>query len=111
MCGHRWKNRDAFLADPDIRVCGYMADFDRLELGLLLFDHRRCGTTMALKAFLFTDLYKGPVYAERKTGTEDCPGYCLRDCELSPCPARCECAYVREVVDICKGWNAVEKGR
>ena len=34
------------------------------------------------------------------TGTDDCPGYCLRVDELGRCPARCECAYVREIIHV-----------
>jgi hypothetical protein len=41
---------------------------------------------------------------ERKTGTEECPGYCLHQDELQPCPARCECAYVREIIQIIRNW-------
>ncbi len=105
MCGHRWQDREGFLSDPDVRMLGYMANFERLELGLFLFDHQVCGTTMSLKASLFTDLYDGSVYVERQTGTEACPGHCLHVEELDPCPAQCECAYVREVVSICRNWK------
>jgi hypothetical protein len=110
MCGHRWDHRGALLADPAVEMKGYMANFDHLEMGFFLFNHRVCGTTLSLRASLFTDLYEGPVYAQRRTGTEACPGFCLQSDELSPCPARCECAYVREVVAICHRWEKTAIG-
>jgi hypothetical protein len=103
-CGFVWPARDGFLADPQLAVVGYQVNFDELLLGFLLFSHLACGSTIALPAGVFRDLYGGPVYAGRATGTADCPGYCLRREELEPCPARCECAYVREVLQIVRGW-------
>jgi hypothetical protein len=100
FCRYVWPSREAFIDDPELKVTGYMANFDRLELGIFLFDHLSCRTTLALRADQFQDLYDGPVFAERKTGTEECPGYCLDKHELRPCPAECECAYVREVLNV-----------
>ncbi|MDO9548822.1 MAG: hypothetical protein Q7J65_07675 [Candidatus Marinimicrobia bacterium] len=54
---------------------------------------------MAIKSGDFRDLYDGPVFTKRKTGTKDCPGYCLKPQELSKCPNECDCAWAREVVD------------
>ena len=105
MCGEEWADRDAFLADPTITVTGYSAHFKDLELGLFYFNHESCKTTMALLASLFTDLYDGPVFKERKTGSDECPGYCLQNSETRPCPAECECAYVREVLDKVSHWS------
>lgn len=31
---------------------------------------------------------------------DDCPGYCLHADELAPCPASCECAFVRDVLQL-----------
>jgi hypothetical protein len=50
------------------------------------------------------DLYDGPVFEQRKTGTEQCPEYCLRKEELASCPAKCECAYVREIIQLVAKW-------
>lgn len=109
-CGHLWHTREAFLGDPQLAVIGYQVNFDDLLLGLFLFDHLACGSTMALPAGLFRDLYDGPVYAGRATGTDDCPEYCLRKGELGPCPAKCECAYVREVLQIIRRWPKTSPG-
>ena len=100
FCRYPWSCRDEFIDDPDLKISGYMANFDRLELGIFLFDHLNCKTTLALSADLFRDLYDGPVHAERKTGSDECPGYCLDQDELRPCSAECECAYVRQILNV-----------
>jgi hypothetical protein len=100
FCRAVWPSRDDFVDDPDLKPTGYMANFENLELGIFLFDHLPCRTTLALTADKFRDLYDGPVYTERKTGTDECPGYCLCKDELRPCPVECECAYVREVLNV-----------
>jgi hypothetical protein len=59
----------------------------------------------------FADLHDGPVYQTRKTGTRDCPQYCLHKDELAPCPARCECAFVREILQRVRGWPKDSTGQ
>jgi len=103
-CGCVWRTRAAFLSDPQLEIVGYQAEFDDLLLGLLLFNHLACGSTIAVPAGLFRDLYDGPVYAQRAMETADCPGYCLRQSELLPCPVQCECVYVREILQIVRRW-------
>jgi hypothetical protein len=104
-CGYEWDTPEAFLADPTVELVGYQVNFGELGLGFFLFNHLACRTTIAIKANRFRNLYAGPVYVERLTDTEECPGYCLHREELEPCPARCECAYVREVIQIIRGWH------
>ena len=100
-CGHPWRSRESFLWDPDVKLVGYQPRFEALKTGLFLFNHR-CGTTIAIQAGEFEDLYHGPIFENRATGTEECPGYCLIKDELRPCPAQCECAFVREIIQIIK---------
>ena len=104
LCGKVWPARDDFLSEPTIELAGYQAFLPDPVLGLFLFNHQSCGTTLALKAEEFRDLYDGPVYTERKTHTEECMGYCDTEDELRPCPQECECAWVREILHIVKGW-------
>ncbi len=106
LCGHHWAQQDEFLADPAVRLVGYMANFYELDAGQFLFNHevRSCGTTLSLPGAAFTTLYQGPRFATRLTGTAECPGYCLAKDDLRPCPARCECAYVREVIRAILAW-------
>ena len=75
--------------------------FEALKAGLFFFNHD-CGTTLALYADQFADLYQGPIFQERLQGGDDCPGYCLNKDELEPCPAACECAFVREIIQCVK---------
>ena len=102
-CGTEWNSREEFLSDPDIDLVGYQVHFDELTAGLFLFNHS-CKTTMSILAATFVSLYNGPIFSERATSTDSCEELCLRDDELGPCHAECECAYVREILQIIKKW-------
>jgi hypothetical protein len=104
FCATTWPSREAFLEDKDIQLVGYQVDFEELALGLFLFNHDTCKTTMAVRAFQLKDLYRGPVFEERKTGQKDCLGFCLRNSDLAPCPAECECAWVRGLLQVVRKW-------
>jgi len=103
-CGFQWDTLNTFLGDPNIEIIGYQAYFEELKLGILLFNHS-CKGTLAIQVDEFKHLYDGPLFEERMLGEEDCPGYCLYEDELRTCPARCECAYVREIIQRIKTWN------
>ncbi len=107
-CGAVWHERTDLLEDPAITFVGYQVHFKKLELGLFLFTHHACGTTLALRTQLFRDLYSGPVFTECLTGGEGCPEYCLREEEVRACPQKCECAYVREIMQIIREWPKKE---
>jgi hypothetical protein len=111
LCTETWADRDRFLEDPQLELIGYQADFEDVALGLFLFNHRRCGTTLAIRSGLFADLYHGPRHCTRRAGSESCPGLCLRSCELAPCPADCECAWVREVLQVIRNWPSTWQQR
>ena len=101
VCGHRWATRRDFMADVNVEIIGYQANFKNLTSGLLYFNHV-CKNTIALHADVFADLYDGPVFKERKFETDECPGYCLHKADLRPCPAECECSYIREIMQLLK---------
>jgi len=105
FCGETWRSREAFLVDPCVRVIGYQVHFQDLLAGMFLFNHDVCHTTLAIEASHFTDLYDGPTLVGRKTGTQQCPAYCLRQGEVRPCPVECECASVRDVLDRIARWE------
>lgn len=107
-CSFEWKTRDHFLGDPRIELIGYQVDFRELAAGLFLFNHI-CKGTLAIKAKDFEDLYSGPIFRVRATGTDECPGYCLHKKELKPCPAQCECSYVRDIIQIITCYNECQK--
>ncbi|HOT45799.1 MAG TPA: hypothetical protein PLM53_01735 [Spirochaetota bacterium] len=100
-CNHSWAARSDFLRDRGITIVGYQASFDDTRPGLFLFNHS-CRTTLAIQAGLFADLSTGPIYPDTKTGGPECPGLCLREDELGPCPARCKFARIREVIQVIK---------
>lgn len=99
MCGRIWHSRDQLLLDHYVKVIGYVANLEHTELGIFLFDHEVCGTSMGIEASQFTDLYEGPMYNRKLTRSADCPGYCLDKIDLRRCPAKCEFSYVRDVLD------------
>lgn len=102
-CSNKWFARDDFLEDPSIQIIGYQVNFDDLAAGTFLFSHS-CGEILSLSVRHFNGLYEGPIFKERVTGSDDCPGYCLYQEQLDKCSARCECAYVRNIIDIIKEW-------
>jgi hypothetical protein len=109
MCREVWRNRESFLSDPRVAIVGYQVNFDDLEAGLFLFNHAKlgCKSTFAVEVKQFNGLAPGPIYRESLHGTEECPDYCLRQEELEACPAHCECAYVRDVLQVIRNWKKV----
>ena len=103
-CSTAWRTREAFLSDPDVELVGYQAQFEDLKAGLLLFNHV-CQTTLAIEAVCFRDLYSGPVFLEHAANRDGCPRYCQHEGDLRPCPVHCECAYVREILQIVRNWK------
>jgi len=99
-----WKTREDFLGDQNIEITGYQVDFEKIEKGFFLFNHHKCKTTLGIKTFEFKDLYNGPVFTERKTGSRECPSYCLYKENLDRCLARCACAYIRDIIQLIKCW-------
>jgi hypothetical protein len=102
-CGFLWETRDSFLEDPEVMIIGYQASFKELTTGLLYFNHA-CNGTLTIKAREFIDLYNGPVFETRMTGTEECRGYCLHQDRLEACPVECECSFVREIIQFIRSW-------
>ncbi len=107
-CNYEWLSREALLGDPDIELIGYQSNFRTLSAGIMLFNHS-CKGTLGLSVEDFEDLYKGPIFEERYDGGPDCPNHCMHQGNLKPCPAQCECAYVREIIQILKTWPKFDK--
>jgi hypothetical protein len=103
-CDFPWFSRTEFLQDENTKLVGYQANFCQLELGYFLFNHQTCESTIAIPAGLFKDMYAGPLFSERLTGTEVCQGFCADMDAIEPCDAQCECAYVREIMQIIRNW-------
>ena len=94
------------MSDPTVEIIGYQVDFEDLREGFFLFNHLRdsCRTTISVSAKHFFDLYTGMVFRDRLMASPECPGYCLRQGELRPCPVKCECAFVREILKTVSEW-------
>jgi len=103
-CESPWFTREDFLEDASVELIGYQANFSYLELGFFLFNHLDCESTLAIPADRFRDLYDGPVFTQRLTGTEFCHGLCEDINQLDPCDRKCECAYVREIMQLIRAW-------
>lgn len=101
-CSFTWASRDEFLADPNLDLNGYQVNFQNLEGGMFLFTHNTesCQSTMTIMMGVFRDLYSGATYTENKALSEECPRYCIEENQLSRCDALCECAFVREILQI-----------
>ncbi len=104
MCNSVWETRDKFLSDAGVALIGYQVFFEDLQAGLFLFNHS-CGTTMGIEAGFFFDLHDGPIFRERAAGTKECGGHCLYKDDLDPCPARCDCAFARNVLQKVRHWQ------
>jgi len=102
-CKVEWYSLDDFLSDPGVKLLGYQVNFAELELGLFLFNHS-CRTTMALHVNVFSQLHTGPYFKNSMAGSSSCGGACLKMNELGRCPNACECAYVREIMQIIQDW-------
>jgi hypothetical protein len=105
-CALEWDTREEFLADPCVQLNGYQVNFLKLGEGLFLFTHKSpsCGTTLALHARQFIDMHDGPIFENALRGSPECMGLCNRSDSLDPCQAKCECAFVRDVLQRVLGW-------
>jgi hypothetical protein len=102
-CGKTWVDCADFLSDPAVTLRAYQVSFEELEAGIFLFEHS-CKASLSIAAGDFCHLYDGPVFEERAFETDECPGYCLKSTNFDRCPVRCECAYIREVLQTIKIW-------
>ena len=101
-CFISWDSMETFLSDPNLELNGYKADFKDLEYGMFFFTHRTepCYSTMTLMVDDFRSLYFGKTYRGSKALSEECPRYCMDEKQFVRCNALCECAFVREIMQI-----------
>jgi len=102
FCNHPWPRRGDFLGDPAIDFIGYQSFVHEGVLGLFLFNHLPCGTTLALSAKLFADLHGGQIY-KRRDEFEEADPHCLSSASGRACPTECECGFVRRIVRYIEG--------
>lgn len=102
-CEYIWKTREDFLNDKNVLYLGYQVNFTHLEAGYFLFNHDTiCRSTIALKVEKFRDLYNGPVFNVSYMGTKSCLGLCTQKLNTERCDNKCECAFVREIIQVIK---------
>ena len=53
-CGSKWKSREDFMADPNIRMLGLQKSYSPTLADLYLFNHS-CSNTLAVSIHAFTD--------------------------------------------------------
>ena len=107
-CSFQWPRRTDFLEDANLEIIGYQVNFNSLSAGIFLFNHN-CKGTLAIRAQEFQDLYQGPIFKERAFGSETCQEKCLHEDDLAPCPVQCECAFVREILQVVRNWPKKER--
>lgn len=105
-CGHEWSNLQAFLNDPTLHPGGYQAHFEDLAGGLFMFTHMisGCGTSLAVEVKRFLSLSDRPILSKKGEPGDNCPQHCMREGCLEPCPEKCECNWVREVLTKINEW-------
>jgi hypothetical protein len=113
QCGQEWASREAFLADPAVRLSGCQVDTDRPRGSAITFDHQAagCGTTLAVPVTAFADLYSGPVYKVSWAPSAKCPKLCFDPRNFAPCEAQCSCAFVRAILQAVRSKKAAAGAR
>lgn len=94
-------SREDFIKDKDVKMIGYQPNFKKLKLGLFLFNHS-CRTTISIQASEFEDLHLGEIYKDSLRFSSECYGKCVDFDNLEPCDRKCECAYVRDIIQKIK---------
>lgn len=104
-CGAVWRTCADMLSDPQVELIGYQTNFVEAGEGFFLFEHKApaCGTTFGVSAGALAELHDGPVVVNRPVAV--CAEYCLYRSKLVPCPSKCECEYVRTMLDVLKNWR------
>jgi hypothetical protein len=102
-CKASWHQRVDFLSDNGIELVGYQQNYLDMKAGYFLFNHS-CENTLALSVVDFLDLYNGTLFETSLDGTEECTGLCQRPDNLAACPKKCECAFVRSIMQVLLSW-------
>jgi hypothetical protein len=99
-CSTSWESLAAFVLDSELTLEGYQPSFADPFEGWLLLTHNTpdCKTTLAVRTAQLRDLYDGPEYTERRTGTPGCPWLCIKENRLEECTMDCDMAWVRQVM-------------
>lgn len=114
LCSTSWYTIDDFIRDSEIEVIGYQPHPEKTGAGLFIFGHRHCNSSISVQLEALSDLQVcltqdadsvyiiGPDMIQEENSTEVCYTNCLRKTDSSNGNKRCECAYVREVIQLIK---------
>lgn len=110
-CKTEWESRDDFLADESVELNGYQVSLKNLPSGLFLFTHMHdsCKSTMGIHVTDFNDMYTGERYAINKALSPECPRYCIDEKRMDRCDVHCECAFVREIINIIRNIRKIKE--
>ncbi len=109
-CRTVWLSKNDLLRDRSIRYLGFQAGADGRLPGMFLFNHRSCGTTLALDVPALEDLSRRPVLGLSQCSTGTSPEYCLAKSRSEPCPLYCACEFVADVGRTVRAWPKDEHG-
>ena len=103
-CGRHWPSAEALLEDPELSFQGYQPFLQADHAGLLLFYHRPCGTTLALRLPEMSPVLPPPVLCNSRDLEGPDADFCLAHQNHEPCPGRCMCDDVAKVVATVERW-------
>jgi len=105
-CQTVWETMEEFLADLELKMNGYQVHFDDLEGGLFFFTHQQegCFTTLALPVTAFLSLNDRPLLAKRDEQLCIGSDFCVHQGDLMPKPVKCECIWVRDILQTIRTW-------
>lgn len=104
LCRTRWDSLGELLEDPTVEFLGFQPGPVSSGSGLLLFNHRRCVTTMALPLANFQALGQAPMFRVAACAAGLKNDLCLRDTQSPDCPPECICQYVWGIICIILNW-------
>ena len=95
-CAAQWEDRKQFLGDPCLKLLGYQSTFTMGQPGLFLFNHS-CGSTIALEATTFEDIYDGDIYRHCEAHYSNHADYCCKADTGEKHVKTCVCQFATEM--------------
>ena len=103
-CKHVWESLADLIRDEQVHVIGYQPSFSDSYEGLFFFSHndKACGTTIAIPAGHFVNLYDGPEYTVQMDSMEQCKGFCKSFYDFGECSNECSMRSIRDIIEVLK---------
>jgi hypothetical protein len=103
-CGKRWRDWQAFLDDPGLRLLGLQSAAHAPETNIIVFEHS-CGSSVSVLAAKLRHLIRQPKEQQNLPvlyGTEKCAKHCAYLSDLAVCQNACANAADRRLVRLIK---------